>query len=170
MRRKYKRVGFTAAQKSELWDRWQRGEGLKSIGRAFGKNSSSIYRVISTGRRNTLTKTQKMAYMLMNQRRRRGLYGGRESGAVGSLESSRGAEVDWASPGYPAAISPHGFFGSGPKSERLGLGDLLSGIDERHLRNLRGGLPVRRFHVNLVAEFSQLDRQPRVPDVFLQPG
>jgi len=53
--------------------------------------------VISTGRRNTLTKTQKMAYMLMNQRRRRGFYGGRESGAVGPLEASRGAEVDWAS-------------------------------------------------------------------------
>jgi len=32
--------------------------------------------VISTGRCNTLTKTQKMACMLMNQRRRRGLYGG----------------------------------------------------------------------------------------------
>jgi len=53
--------------------------------------------VISTGRRNTLTKTQKMAYMLVNQRRRRGLYGGRESGAVGPLDASRGAEVDWAS-------------------------------------------------------------------------
>ncbi len=54
--------------------------------------------------------------------------------------------------------------------ERLGLGDLLGGIDERHLHNLRGGLPVRRFHVDLGAEFSQLDRQPRVPDVLLQPG
>ncbi len=53
--------------------------------------------VISTGRRNTLTKTQKMACMLMNQRRRRGLHGGRESGAVGPLEASRGTEVDWAS-------------------------------------------------------------------------
>ncbi len=52
---------------------------------------------ISTGRRNTLTKTQKMACMLMNQRRRGGLYGGRESGAVGPLEASRGAEFDWAS-------------------------------------------------------------------------
>ena len=60
--------------------------------------------------------------------------------------------------------------GSGPKFDRLGLGDLLSGIDERHLHNLRGGLSVRRFHVDLVAEFSQLDPQPRVPDVFLQPG
>jgi DNA-binding CsgD family transcriptional regulator len=26
-----------------LWDRWQRGESLKAIGRAFGKSSSSIY-------------------------------------------------------------------------------------------------------------------------------
>ena len=35
--------GFTAAEKTELWDRWQRGEPLKVIGRAFGKGSSSIY-------------------------------------------------------------------------------------------------------------------------------
>src|ERR1700681_3322077 len=34
--------GFTA-EKAELWDRWQRGESLKAIGRAFGKPSSSIY-------------------------------------------------------------------------------------------------------------------------------
>ena len=54
--------------------------------------------------------------------------------------------------------------------ERLGLGDLLGGIDERHFRNLRGGLSVWRFHIDLVAEFSQLDRQPCVPDVLLQPG
>jgi hypothetical protein len=25
--------GFTAAEKTELWDRWQRGESLKAIGR-----------------------------------------------------------------------------------------------------------------------------------------
>lgn len=42
MRRGYFR-GFTAAEKIELWDRWQRGESLKAIGRAFGKPSSSIY-------------------------------------------------------------------------------------------------------------------------------
>src|SRR5229473_2210636 len=35
--------GFTAAEKTELWDRWKRGESLKAIGRAFGKQSSSIY-------------------------------------------------------------------------------------------------------------------------------
>ena len=33
--------GFTAAEKTELWDRWKRGESLKAIGRAFGKQSSS---------------------------------------------------------------------------------------------------------------------------------
>jgi hypothetical protein len=35
--------GFTAAEKTELWDRWQRGESLKAIRRAFSKPSSSIY-------------------------------------------------------------------------------------------------------------------------------
>ena len=35
--------GFTAAEKTELWDRWRRGESLKAIGRAFSKPSSSIY-------------------------------------------------------------------------------------------------------------------------------
>jgi len=42
MRRGYFR-GFTGAEKTELWDRWQRGESLRAIGRAFGKPSSSIY-------------------------------------------------------------------------------------------------------------------------------
>jgi IS30 family transposase len=30
-----------------LWDRWQRGESLKAIGRAFGKPSSSIYHQVA---------------------------------------------------------------------------------------------------------------------------
>jgi IS30 family transposase len=42
MGRGYRR-GFTTAEKTELWDRWQRGESLKAIGRAFGKPSSSVY-------------------------------------------------------------------------------------------------------------------------------
>jgi IS30 family transposase len=42
MKQRYGR-GFSAAEKTELWDRWQRGEPLNSIGRAFGKPSSSIY-------------------------------------------------------------------------------------------------------------------------------
>ena len=42
MKRRYSR-GFSTAEKTELWDRWQRGESLKAIGRAIGKPSSSIY-------------------------------------------------------------------------------------------------------------------------------
>ena len=39
--------GFAAAEKTELWDRWKRGESLKAIGRAFGKQSSSIYFLVA---------------------------------------------------------------------------------------------------------------------------
>ena len=41
------RRGFTAAEKTELWDRWKRGKSLKAIGRAFGKPSSSIYFLVA---------------------------------------------------------------------------------------------------------------------------
>ena len=43
MGRQYKRVGFTPAQSAELWDNWQKGVGLKSIGRLLGKPSSCIF-------------------------------------------------------------------------------------------------------------------------------
>jgi len=36
MAQRYRR-GFSVAERTELWDRWQRGESLKAIGRAFGK-------------------------------------------------------------------------------------------------------------------------------------
>ncbi len=42
MEQRYLR-GFSTEEKTELWNRWQRGESLKAIGRAFGKPSSSIY-------------------------------------------------------------------------------------------------------------------------------
>jgi hypothetical protein len=35
------RRGFTAAERTELWDRWQRGESLKAIGRARVRAESS---------------------------------------------------------------------------------------------------------------------------------
>src|SRR6478672_7773696 len=46
MERRFHR-GFTAAEKTELWDRWKHGESLKAIGRAFGKPSSSIYFLVA---------------------------------------------------------------------------------------------------------------------------
>jgi IS30 family transposase len=47
MKRKYHRIGFTSAQSTDLWERWEKGEGLKSIGRALGKPSSCIFAHIS---------------------------------------------------------------------------------------------------------------------------
>lgn len=46
MVQRYRR-GFTTAERTEMWDRWQRGESLRAIGRAFGKPSSSIYGQLS---------------------------------------------------------------------------------------------------------------------------
>jgi len=36
------RIYYTAEQKAEMWDRWQRGETINSIGRAFDRGHSSI--------------------------------------------------------------------------------------------------------------------------------
>ena len=41
------RIKYTAEQKAEMWDRWQRGESLKSIGRVFDRPSSSIFGQLS---------------------------------------------------------------------------------------------------------------------------
>ena len=42
-----RRVFFTDKQKSEIWDRWQRGESMSSIGRGFDRASSSIYPLLA---------------------------------------------------------------------------------------------------------------------------
>ena len=41
------RTYYSEAQKKEMWDRWQRGQSLTSIGRVFDRGSSSIYSVLS---------------------------------------------------------------------------------------------------------------------------
>jgi Helix-turn-helix domain len=38
---------YSAAQRSEIWDRWQAGEPMSSIGRGFDRESSSVFSVIS---------------------------------------------------------------------------------------------------------------------------
>ena len=41
------RIKYTAAQKANIWDRWQRGESLTSIGRLFDRPSSSIFNMLA---------------------------------------------------------------------------------------------------------------------------
>ena len=43
MARSRRRRMFTATESAEVWDRWRRGEGLKLIGRVFGRTSSAIF-------------------------------------------------------------------------------------------------------------------------------
>ena len=37
------RIKYTAAQRADIWERWQRGESLNSIGRLFDRHSTSIF-------------------------------------------------------------------------------------------------------------------------------
>jgi len=42
-----RRIYYSAEQRAEIWDRWQRGESMRSIGRVFDRQSSSVFSVIS---------------------------------------------------------------------------------------------------------------------------
>jgi IS30 family transposase len=42
-----RRIYYSAEQRAEIWDRWQRGESMSSIGRRFNRESSSVFSVIS---------------------------------------------------------------------------------------------------------------------------
>jgi hypothetical protein len=37
-----RRIYYSSAQRSEIWDRWQAGESMSSIGRRFDRESSSV--------------------------------------------------------------------------------------------------------------------------------
>ena len=40
------RINFSAEQRADSWDRWPRGESMRSIGRLFERESSSIYALL----------------------------------------------------------------------------------------------------------------------------
>lgn len=40
------RIKYTTKQKADIWDRWQRGESMSSIGRLFDRPSSSIFNML----------------------------------------------------------------------------------------------------------------------------
>ncbi len=63
------RIYFTSEQKSEIWDRWQRGESMSSIGRVFDRGSSSIYPLLSRtgGIRPPVRKRSRLALTLVER-------------------------------------------------------------------------------------------------------
>ena len=64
-----RRLYFTSDQKGEIWDRWQRGESMSSIGRSFDRNSSSIYPLLSRtgGIRPPVRKRSRLALTLVER-------------------------------------------------------------------------------------------------------
>ena len=64
-----RRIYFTSEQKSEIWDRWQRGESMSSIGRGFDRESSSIYPLLSRtgGIRPAVRKRSRLALTLIER-------------------------------------------------------------------------------------------------------
>ncbi|MBU2934886.1 MULTISPECIES: IS30 family transposase [Pacificibacter] len=42
-----RRIYYSSLPRAEIWDRWQRGESMSSIGRVFDRKSSSVFSVIS---------------------------------------------------------------------------------------------------------------------------
>ena len=88
MKKKYVRVGFTQAQKTELWERWRRGEQMKSIGREFGKPSSSIFKHIrSTGGFTPVNRRRSSASLSLAEREEisRGLVAGHSIRSIARL-------------------------------------------------------------------------------------
>ncbi len=63
------RIFFTEKQKSEIWDRWQRGESMRSIGRHFDRGSSSIYPLLErTGGIRPATRTRSRLALTLTER------------------------------------------------------------------------------------------------------
>jgi transposase, IS30 family len=109
-----KRRFFTAAESAEIWDRWRRGEGLKSIGRVFGKTSSSIFAHIrpSGGIRPSPRRRSRLALTLAEREEiSRGLVHGhslrRIACSLGRAPSTVGREIarNGGSGAYRAAAS-----------------------------------------------------------------
>jgi len=63
------RIYFTDRQKADIWDRWERGESMSSIGRLFERNSSSIYPLLSrTGGIRPLDRTRSRLALTLAER------------------------------------------------------------------------------------------------------
>lgn len=80
-----RRIYYSASQRAEIWDRWQRGESMSSIGRGFERESSSIFSVLvpSGGIRPADRKRSRCALSLLEREEiSRGLTVGRSLRAI----------------------------------------------------------------------------------------
>ena len=79
------RIYYSAKQKAEIWDRWQRGESMNASGRVFDRSSSSIFGQLSpTGgiRPQERKRSSKALTLLEREEISRGLVGGLSMRAI----------------------------------------------------------------------------------------
>ena len=82
-----RRIYYNAVQRAEIWDRWQRGESMSSIGRVFDRQSSSVFSVISpTGGIRPPDRTRHRQALSLGEREEisRGLIGNRSLRSIAS--------------------------------------------------------------------------------------
>ena len=139
------RTFYTDKQKSEMWDRWQRGESMSSIGRHFNRASSSIFPHLAQfgGIRPPDRRRSRFALSLMEREEiSRGL--GREAVAsvhrpklepVAFDNQSRGAQK-WRTPSLSRRRSDQRAWdcATRPKSCKLSFNDPLCQLIARKLR------------------------------------
>jgi hypothetical protein len=126
-----RRIYYSAVQRTEIWDRWQAGESMRSIGRRFDRASSSVFSVISpTGDIRppvrhraklalTLSKREEISRWLSIRRSLRSVACHlRRSASTVSREVSRNGGADR----YRAAGGRSGSLGSGAASQALQAG------------------------------------------------
>ena len=137
-----RRIYYNAAQRAEIWDRWQRGESMSSIGRVFDRQSSSVFSVISpTGGIRPPDRTRNKRALVLGEREEisRGLSTGRSLRSIafqlGRAPStiSREVRAQWR----PRCVSGGNFgtggLGSGPAPESMQAG-LPPGVGPRSIR------------------------------------
>ena len=57
-----RRIYCSAAQRSEIWDRWQAGEAMSSIGRRFDRESSSVFGDLANRRHSSTSAVVKKSW------------------------------------------------------------------------------------------------------------
>ena len=63
------RINFSPEQRADIWDRWQRGESMRSIGRLFERESSSIYALLQpSGGMHPPTRTRSRFALSLSER------------------------------------------------------------------------------------------------------
>src|SRR5262249_61287780 len=116
----------------ELWERWQRGQSLKAIGRAFGKPSSSIYFQVAPhgGIRPARRRRSRLALTLSEREEiSRGIAAARSLRSMARLLGrapstvSREIKRNGGYDRYRAAGGGEQARGGGPRPERWKVGD-----------------------------------------------